>query len=336
MVTLAKRDLSKLRREIKSAREFVLILVVSMFGSGFFTQIPKEIFWPYFAGAVALCLGFFAVRKDIAQARSTGKLVALGPLLFAAPLAAFAAEHFVFTQIMVPMIPSWIPGRSFWIYFTGVALLAATVSIFLNRKVRLSGTLLGIMIISFVVLIHIPRVIANPHDRFAWAVVVRDSCFASAALVLAATHTEGWRAKRTHTVILIAGLLIGIVLVFFSLEHFLHPEFAPGVPLPKVTPAYIPLRSAWGYLTGVALAFAGLSLIVRWRARLAVTSLGFVYVVLVIFFYLPMMVMMWARSESRIEGLNYFFDTLMFGGVVLILASALPASTQRSRAPQKS
>src|SRR4029077_16668714 len=108
-------------REIRSGSEVLLIFVAALFGSGFFVQIPKEVFWPYFAGTVALCLGFFAVRKDLAQARSTDKLVALGPLLFAAPLAAFAAEHFVFTQIMVPMIPSWIPGRSFWIYFTGVA-----------------------------------------------------------------------------------------------------------------------------------------------------------------------------------------------------------------------
>ena len=310
-------------RKIRAARGLTLIFVASLFGSGFFVQIPKEVFWPYFAGTLALCVGFLALRKDIAQARSTDKLVALGPLLFAAPLTAFAAEHFVFTQFMVPMIPSWIPGPSFWIYFTGVALLLATVSILLNRKVRLSGTLLGIMIILFVVLIHIPRVMANPRDRVAWAVVVRDTCFATAALLLAATRSEGWRAKRTHTLILVASLLIGIVLVFFSIEHFLHPEFAPGVPLNKVTPTYMPLRSIWGYLTGVALALTGLCLIVRWKARLAVTSLGLVYLVLIIFFYLPVMVMMWARSESRIEGFNYFFDTLMFGGVVLILAGAL-------------
>ncbi|HKE55935.1 MAG TPA: hypothetical protein VKB46_04515 [Pyrinomonadaceae bacterium] len=310
-------------REIRSASEILLIFAAAMFGCGFFVQIPKEVFWPYLAGIVALLLGFVAMRNNFVQARSSDKLIALGPLLFAAPLTAFAAEHFVFTQFMVPMIPSWIPGPSFWIYFTGVALLATTASIFLNRKVRLSATLLGIMIFSFVVLIHIPRVIANPHDRVAWAVVVRDSCFASAALVLAATHSAGWRTRRTHTLTIIAGLLVGIVLVFFSIEHFLHPEFAPGVPLNKVTPTYIPLRSLWGYVTGVALALGGLCLIFRWRARLAVTSLGFVYLALVIFFYLPVMVMMWARSESRIEGFNYFFDTLMFGGVVLILAGAL-------------
>ncbi len=322
-------------KEIRSASEILLILVVSLFGSGFFVQIPKEIFWPYLAGTVALCVGFLAVRNDFAQARSTDKLIALGPLLFAAPLTAFAAEHFVFTQFMVPMIPAWLPGGSFWIYFTGVALLLATVSILLNRKVRVSGTLLGIMIILFVVLIHIPRVIANPRDRVAWAVVVRDTCFATAALVLAATRSEGWRAKSTHPLILVAGVLIGIVLVFFSIEHFLHPEFAPGVPLNKVTPTYIPLRTIWGYATGVALAIAGICLVVRWKARLAVTSLGFVYLALIIFFYLPVMVMMWARSESRIEGFNYFFDTLMFGGVVLILAGALRERTAVIENPQR-
>ena len=29
-------------------------------------------------------------------------------------------------------------------------------------------------------------------------------------------------------------------------------------------------------------------------------------------------------EHSNLEGLNYFFDTLMFGGTVLLLAGALP------------
>src|SRR5262244_3339895 len=81
-------------REIRSANGLMLTLA-AMFGSGFFAQIPKEVFWPYFAGTVALGVGFFAVRNNFVQARSTDKLVVLGPLLFAAPLTAFAAEHFV-------------------------------------------------------------------------------------------------------------------------------------------------------------------------------------------------------------------------------------------------
>src|SRR5262249_2882704 len=138
-----------------------------------------------------------------------------------------------------------------------------------------------------------------------------------------------WRVKGQHKLTDIAGFLIGAVLVFFSIEHFLHPEFVPGVPLNKLTPIEIPLRSVWGFATGIALAGAGISILVGWRSRLAATTLGLVYLFLVMFIYLPTMLMTWGGAGSRIEGLNFFLDTLMFGGVILILARALPANSRR-------
>jgi hypothetical protein len=45
----------------------------------------------------------------------------------------------------------------------------------------------------------------------------------------------------------------------------------------------------------------------------------------------------WAERAS-LEGLNYFFDTLMFGGTVLLLAGAMPREaepgSEASAAPQ--
>ena len=41
--------------------------------------------------------------------------------------------------------------------------------------------------------------------------------------------------------------------MLFAVEHFLHLEFIPGVPLGKMTPSFIPLRAVWGVVTGLAL-----------------------------------------------------------------------------------
>ena len=43
---------------------------------------------------------------------------------------------------------------------------------------------------------------------------------------------------------------MAIPLMFFGVEHFLHPKFAPGVPLAKLTPGWVPAPPVWGYLIG--------------------------------------------------------------------------------------
>jgi asparagine N-glycosylation enzyme membrane subunit Stt3 len=109
--------------------------------------------------------------------------------------------------------------------------------------------------------------------------------------------------------------------VFFSVEHFLHPEFIPGVPLGKVTIAWDPGRLLWAYFVGAVLFAAGTSIMARNKARLAATGLGIVIFLLVMFVYLPTLV---AHPSDIANELNYFVDTLAFSGAALLLADALP------------
>ena len=135
------------------------------------------IFWPWFTGLVFLIGGLALARKRVAGAAGLEKLVAAGPVLYAVPLAVFAAEHLAGPQILMNVVPGWMPWRLFWAYFVGFALLCAAISIVLMRYVRLSGTLLGVMFFLFVVMIHAPRVAAHPSDRISWAVALRDLSF---------------------------------------------------------------------------------------------------------------------------------------------------------------
>jgi uncharacterized membrane protein len=271
------------------------------------------IFWPWLAGIAILVAGVIASRKAIATARGLDKLIALGPALFAASLAAFGAEHLSNVQGITEVVPPWMPVRVFWTYFVGLALIAAGTSISLKLKTQLSATLTGIMFVCFVLMIHIPNVVANLHNRIVWAVAFRDLAFAGGAFALAAVGNTPLRIA--------ARILVGVPLVFFAFETFLHPRFAPGVPLAKMTPDWMPIVPFWGFLTGAALAFSGVALLVCWTgkwARIATAWLGLLIVLLVVFLYLPIFFM--ADPSGKLEGLNYVFDTLLFAGAVLLVA----------------
>ena len=109
----------------------------------------------------------------------------VGRILFALPLAAFGLLHFVGAQMMAGMVPAYVPGGIVWVYITGVGLILAAISIIANRFTVLSGVLLGIMLLSFVVTVHLPM-LSNPEmAQTAMPSVLKDTALAGAAFLLA-------------------------------------------------------------------------------------------------------------------------------------------------------
>ncbi len=81
-----------------------------------------------------------------------------------------------------------------------------------------------------------------------------------------------------------------------------------------------------GYLTGVILFVAGVSILVGRKTRMAATYLGTWLVLVVLFVYGPILIAALADPSTgvKVEGINYFFDTMLFAGAILALASATP------------
>lgn len=282
-------------------------------------MISPFVLWPCVAGVGALVVGAISTRRDVAGARGLDKLVAFGPVLFAAPLAVFGAEHLSGPHILMQVVPPWMPARLFWAYFVGFALVAGALSLVLQRYVRASAPLLASMFCLFVLMIHLPNVVANPHDRFAWAVMLRDFSFGAGALALAGTQAERWRVLTD-----VGRVCVAIVVIVFGVELLLHPEFAPGVPLPKRTPAWVPVPALWGYLTGAIFLAGGGAMLANKKARVGATAVGLALMVLTVFLYLPILTMA-VTTPDLVEGVNYVFDTMLAAGTVLLVAGAMQA-----------
>ena len=110
--------------------------------------------------------------------------------MFAVALVVFGVQHFMYAQFVAALVTPWIPGHLFWAYLVGVAFFAAAMCIGIGRKVRLAGILLGVMFLLFVVLLHIPRMIAAPHDGNEWTSGFIALACGGASFVLAGTLPE--------------------------------------------------------------------------------------------------------------------------------------------------
>ena len=132
-----------------------------------------------------------------------------------------------------------------------------------------------------------------------------------------------WNAKSFTALAAFPRFFVGIPSIFYGVEHLLHPEFAPGVPLQKLSPEWIPGRIPLSYFVGVILILAGVCLLVNKKTRMAATFLGLTILLTVLWVYLPMVL----QAPTNLEALNYFFDTLLFAGAILLLANSTQKET---------
>lgn len=268
------------------------------------------------AGSAALVAGLLLVRPRYSAATGAAKVLVLGPVFEAVALAIFAAEHFLAARDLAPIVPRWMPGPLFWTYFVGVALLAAAISFIAWRHVRWSASLLALLFLIIVATIDLPGLPKSYHDRLYWTLTVREMCFAGGAMVLAGSVWP--RGEPTGArLILLGRSIVACVFLFYGVEHFFFPLNVPGVPLEKMTPAWVPAPRLLAYAVGLTLLVAGVGLLVGGARRASAAFAGTVLLLLTLFFYVPILVTE-LHTPLAVDGVNYVGDTLLFAATALL------------------
>ncbi len=111
-------------------------------------------------------------------------LAFLGKLLYALPMAMFGFFHFMAASGMSGMVPDFLPYPIFWVYLTGVCLILAAVAILIGKKAKLATLLLGVMLLGFALLIHLPGFLSQAQPDS--AMFLKDTALAGAAFFLSA------------------------------------------------------------------------------------------------------------------------------------------------------
>lgn len=117
----------------------------------------------------------------------------MGRIIFALPFGVFGVLHFMSGSQMAVMIPGFLPGGVFWVYFTGVALIGACVSILLKKFIRPVALLLALMLFVFVLTIHLPGLGSSDMmmQQAAMSGLLKDMGLMGAALIVAGVFRDG-------------------------------------------------------------------------------------------------------------------------------------------------
>jgi len=285
-------------------------------------------------GVAFLAVGIITYRRDVFESagHEAFGLAALGPVFVASSLAAFAGEHFTAAPLLAQLVPKWLPGRLFIAYFVGVAHLAAALSFVARRYVRWSASGLALMFALFVLTMDLPGALVRPGVRMGWSLAARETTFSIGALALLAITIRIDRAQAASRLSAIARLWTACVLVFYGVENFLFPQYAPGVPDTTPTAAWIPFPRVIASVTGLLLIAFGITMFARKRASAAAAGCGWLMTLLTLALYVPQFFI--ARgAPAQVTAINFIFDTLLFAGMMLVISNAIAATAPNRGVP---
>ena len=103
----------------------------------------------------------------------------IAAIIYALAIAAFGILHFMSANEMKTLLPEYLPGGVFWIYFTGVCLLAAALAIIFNINTRLACYLLAAMLLIFGFTLHL-----RPSFTTTFSLFLKDAAMAMAAVLI--------------------------------------------------------------------------------------------------------------------------------------------------------
>lgn len=125
------------------------------------------------------------------------KLILPGRLLFGISMVVFGAQHFMYAAFIATLVTPWIPVHLFWVYFTGVGMIVAGLAIITGVQARLAGAGLGLMFFLWVVVLHAPRVIAQPHNGDELSSLFVALAFAGGSLIVGEAQSKNYQLGQT-------------------------------------------------------------------------------------------------------------------------------------------
>ena len=238
----------------------------------------------------------------------------LGRILVAIALIVFGVQHFIYGGFVAGLVPEWMVGRLFWAYFVGVAFFAAAVGILYEKMARPAATMLGVMFFLFLILLHIPRIVAHSNDGNEWTSGFVALAMCGLAWVLASASPLH-KDETADPFLKVGRYFFAAAFLAFGIQHFVYAKFGAGLG-----PPWFLGKPIWACLTGVVFVATGAAIFMGKQARTAASLLGAAVFLFFLLLHLPHILAHVHNPGPWTSG----FEVLALYGGLLVMVSALP------------
>jgi len=187
----------------------------------------------------------------------------LANVIFAASFAGFGALSLVSgdSTLLWELFPAWSPWRDAIADASGFMYLVGGLGMLHPRTSRLATLVITGNVLLWLLLLGIPRVVAQPTKEVMWLKVGQSVMLLTGGWILAVRSAPNARGRH------LACILYAVALPMVGLSHFVYIQASISF-----VPAWLPYKAGVAYLTGAAHIAAGLGILFGVLPRLAATA----------------------------------------------------------------
>ncbi len=237
----------------------------------------------------------------------------IASLLFATSLLAWGIIHFIAGDFIAGRPQPWpegASGKTLVAYASGLMLIAASVSIVVQKHTRLAATAAGLMILVYAALPNLIRVLTTLDYGGLMTNTGKSITFGFGALLIASTFPHERMNNLLSKSLPMASIATGIFLVAGGIQHFIFVDFVK-----TLVPRWIPGDVFWTYVAGVGLIASGAALITGVLRKTAATVASWMVLTWVVVLHVPR-----ALEHGNINEWTAVFEALAVAAILMVIA----------------
>jgi len=192
-----------------------------------------------------------------------------------------------FASVWQP-VPQGVPARALLACLSGAIMLLGGAGLLMRRTQVPAAFAMLLYTLAWLLVLHVPRVIMGPQHEVNWGGCAEIVTLVAACLTLYACAA---RPGRTPYIAPLSGanalrtarLAFALALVLIGLEHLIYTKETADM-----VPAWLPYRTGWAYLTGIAHIAAGMAVALDVVPRLAASLEAWMMGLFTVLVWVPM------------------------------------------------
>lgn len=252
------------------------------------------------------------------------ELKSFGRTFYGLGIAGIGALHFIyagFRPVIIPIPPETTNNLNYLVYLTGLVIVIAGLLIAVEIFVKSVSLLLGVFLLLFFLLGHLPNRFANnPGIIGAWTDALKILALSGGAFVVSNLYPN-MRARGSFRVInslaLCGKYFFALMLVIFGIDHFIYLDFVK-----TLVPTWIPGSLFWTYFAAVALIGSGLAIFINFKPKVISILLAAMLFIWLVVLHIPRAIA--APITDNGNELTSVFECLAFCGVAILYPYSKP------------